>query len=800
MGALLLNMASRNNRDTGTKAACSEKKAISLNGGGGQGKKKQSRTSATMPGFMGALIYIGVIAYATVKGISSQEDNAIGREKTERYCWRLCLAVIYCTTTATLMSSSSMRDRVDRFMSLYLRTGTGARAVTALMVVYNSVQIFLCLRCSYQCIMAYLYYHGPGVHGWLGLEMTRWDWTLPFLTQYSDLKVLDLLDTVWIVTRGSWGHLSLLHVSHHTTMVIPYEVWLAFYDTSAPILYTLIPLMNSIVHALLYIYYTVVLGKESGWRPLRQVANVFYKNRGLLTYIQYTQFPTAIIVSVFAAVHPNGFLAGSICYGLIGVMNAVLFAPLLPFFKKRQHRRRGDTSGSNKKGLETEAQSSRTKKNSLSHNKQNQQTVWVVIEGRAVDVTEFQGVHPGGARILSKLTGRDVTHHFHAFHPKEAMVRKRLASLPTYARSEGSIAPKGSDAKASEGIKKLEADMRKRGFFEPPRPVEAWVRIFELVLLYAAVIPICVWRKNNTRDDSWAGIVLAIMMGMLWGFAGGRCGWLQHDAGHKSLFASRAANVATQAFFLTAGMSGASFEWNRRHNEHHAVTNEHHADPDINTTPLLMFYDEAKAYRPPSRQTSVPKWVLRNQAVLFTPLLCPVVALAWALYAHPLSCIRRKDYKTLLALGASHALRALAATKLTATPLHAVLFVAGIWIIGPAYLFTLFGMSHSTTPVRHDDGELHWARSIFQTTVDASPRSAFASWFCGNLNCQVAHHLWPRMPTSRLSALTDDVAELAKDLGETYHHTTVILALKDMYANLNDVGVRAADDGHVKTA
>jgi fatty acid desaturase 2 (delta-6 desaturase) len=582
-------------------------------------------------------------------------------------------------------------------------------------------------------------------------------------------------------------------------MIIPYELWLAFYDTSAPILYTLIPLMNSIVHALLYTYYTVVLAKQSGWRPLRKVANVFYNNRGRLTYIQYTQFPTAVIVSAVAAIHPDGILSASVCYGLIGAMNAVLFAPLLPFFKKRQ-RHRGDAPSRNK-GLEETVEISRTKNTSTSQNKQRQKTVWVVIEGRAVDVTAFQKVHPGGARIISKLAGRDVTHHFRAFHPNLTMVRKILASLPNYVQPEGSIAPKGSDANASAALEKLEADMRSRGFFDPPQPVESWKRIVELVLLFTSAIPICLWGKNNTQDDYLAGIVLTVFAGVLWGFASGRCGWLQHDAGHKSLFASRAANVATQALCLTVGMSGASFEWNRRHNEHHAVTNEHHADPDINTTPLLMFYDEAKAYRPPSRQMSVPKWVLKYQAVLFTPLLCPAVALAWALYAHPLSCIRRKDYKTLLALGASHTLRALAATKLTATSLHAVLFLACIWVTGPAYLFTLFAMSHTTTPVRHDDGELHWARSVFRTTVDASPRSAFASWFSGNLNCQVAHHLWPGMPTSRLSALTDDVAKLAKDLGESYHCKPVTLALKDMYAHLNDVGIRATGGaGHAKIA
>ena len=34
---------------------------------------------------------------------------------------------------------------------------------------------------------------------------------------------------------------------------------------------------------------------------------------------------------------------------------------------------------------------------------------WLVIEGNVYDVTEWQGKHPGGARILGHYAGQDAT-------------------------------------------------------------------------------------------------------------------------------------------------------------------------------------------------------------------------------------------------------------------------------------------------------------------------------------------------------------------------------------------------------
>ena len=43
--------------------------------------------------------------------------------------------------------------------------------------------------------------------------------------------------------------------------------------------------------------------------------------------------------------------------------------------------------------------------------------LWVAINGRAYDVTEWSKAHPGGQLVLVFLGGKDATEQFRAYHP-----------------------------------------------------------------------------------------------------------------------------------------------------------------------------------------------------------------------------------------------------------------------------------------------------------------------------------------------------------------------------------------------
>lgn len=46
---------------------------------------------------------------------------------------------------------------------------------------------------------------------------------------------------------------------------------------------------------------------------------------------------------------------------------------------------------------------------------------WVIIHGRAYDVTEFMPEHPGGPRIILKYAGKDATEEYEPIHPPDTL-------------------------------------------------------------------------------------------------------------------------------------------------------------------------------------------------------------------------------------------------------------------------------------------------------------------------------------------------------------------------------------------
>ena len=46
---------------------------------------------------------------------------------------------------------------------------------------------------------------------------------------------------------------------------------------------------------------------------------------------------------------------------------------------------------------------------------------WVIIHGKAYDVTEFLPEHPGGPKIILKYAGKDATEEFEPIHPPDTL-------------------------------------------------------------------------------------------------------------------------------------------------------------------------------------------------------------------------------------------------------------------------------------------------------------------------------------------------------------------------------------------
>lgn len=46
---------------------------------------------------------------------------------------------------------------------------------------------------------------------------------------------------------------------------------------------------------------------------------------------------------------------------------------------------------------------------------------WVIVHGRAYDVTEFLPEHPGGPKVILKYAGKDATEEYEPIHPPDTL-------------------------------------------------------------------------------------------------------------------------------------------------------------------------------------------------------------------------------------------------------------------------------------------------------------------------------------------------------------------------------------------
>eukprot|EP00598_Pedospumella_elongata_P006186 CAMPEP_0184978416 /NCGR_PEP_ID=MMETSP1098-20130426/8897_1 /TAXON_ID=89044 /ORGANISM="Spumella elongata, Strain CCAP 955/1" /LENGTH=278 /DNA_ID=CAMNT_0027501539 /DNA_START=90 /DNA_END=926 /DNA_ORIENTATION=+ len=163
---------------------------------------------------------------------------------------------------------------------------------------YNMVQVMLC---SYMCIEA-------GVRAWSAgytlIPCNAFDHANPpiafILYVFYLSKILDFLDTVFIILEKRWKQLSFLHVYHHTSIFLFY--WLNInvgYD--GDVYLTIV--LNGVIHTVMYTYYFVSLHtKEIWWKSaltMSQMVQFVLMNAqaGYLLYYGCSSYPNRIIIA-----------------------------------------------------------------------------------------------------------------------------------------------------------------------------------------------------------------------------------------------------------------------------------------------------------------------------------------------------------------------------------------------------------------------------------------------------------------------------------------------------------------------
>lgn len=371
---------------------------------------------------------------------------------------------------------------------------------------------------------------------------------------------------------------------------------------------------------------------------------------------------------------------------------------------------------------------------------------WIVIKGRIYDVTKFSRIHPGGDIILT-AAGQDATDVFAAFHANTSSWRY----LPTLCIGvvKGPRKTKKSDESYIADVAKMRQTMQSMRLFESSK----WYYTAKTVST-TAICLLAVAILLAAPGSHLAVCLAAVTLAVFWQ----QCGWLAHDFLHHQVFFNRGLNNIAGLIIGNLYQGFSVNWWKSKHNHHHAVPNVTDApsggDPDIATMPILFWSEKLIEGEDLHR---FPKWMLKNQSVLYWPILC-MARISWLIQSIQHQIAPVNPYVTSMLMYISevsilithHALYLYLVSFIKTWPL-VVMFVIISQSLGGLLIGVVFTVGHNAMEVFTEE-ELRATDFVnlqVRSTRDVDPHW-FTDWFCGGLNYQVEHHIWPTIPRHNL--------------------------------------------------
>lgn len=415
---------------------------------------------------------------------------------------------------------------------------------------------------------------------------------------------------------------------------------------------------------------------------------------------------------------------------------------------------------------------------------------WIAIKGRVYDVTSFAKFHPGGD-ILFTAAGLDATDVFAGFHASTDAWRL-LPPLCVGVLENANQPPfPNVDRQYVQDIVDMRKQIRALKLFDSSKLYYAF-KILSTVAICATSIALIMF------SGAWPVVALAaFIMALFWQ----QCGWLAHDFLHHQVFLKRAFN---NLFALLVGNIFQGFSvnwWKKKHNHHHAVPNVTDApaggDPDIATTPILFWSEKLIE----GELEDLPRWMLRNQFLLYLPILC-FARISWLIQSAQHNFVKPNPHITSMTMYVC---------EIAGLVLHHSLFLALVVKVGMMYsvpkalaymmmshawggilLGVVFSVGHNAMDVLTLDElrSVDFVRLQVRTTRNVDPHW-FTDWLCGGLNYQVEHHIFPTVPRHHLPKLAQIFRAFCAKHNIRYTSETLIEGNKAVCQVLRDVS-RAA--------
>jgi len=438
---------------------------------------------------------------------------------------------------------------------------------------------------------------------------------------------------------------------------------------------------------------------------------------------------------------------------------------------------------------------------------------WIVYQNKVYDVSNWYE-HPGGAVIFTHA-GDDMTDIFAAFHASGShnLIKKfYIGDLVV----ESVLHKDQRQRDFEKGYRELRNRLIAMGFFKANKLYYLYKCIFNMLLWVTSVAMVAF--TPSFSASSLGSMLLHLASALLLGLFWQQSGWLAHDFLHHQVFKQRKYGDLAGVFWGNL-MQGYSMQWwKNKHNGHHAVPNLHNStafsqdgDPDIDTMPLLAWsLKQAQSFRQlraDGKDTPMVRFLIRWQAVTYFPILL-LARISWL----------NESFKTAFGLGASteNAKIEMQRKGLQYPVLEKIgILLHWTWVIALStgfgrfslpysimYFFTctcscgfflaiVFGLGHNgmatyDATTRPDFWKLQVTTTRNVTAGHGFPQW-FVDWFCGGLQYQVDHHLFPMMPRHDLTKTHALIESFCKEWGVKYHEADLIDGSLEVLRHLQHV-------------
>jgi fatty acid desaturase/predicted heme/steroid binding protein len=449
----------------------------------------------------------------------------------------------------------------------------------------------------------------------------------------------------------------------------------------------------------------------------------------------------------------------------------------------------------------------------------NEQSPWLVINGKVYDVTEFQTRHPGGDMILLGA-GRHATELFLSHHPSKVIESNMLDKYyigdveeePTQVKAKSHqidmktglnmahlYAPSSQTDFYSVLRHRIE-DYFKKNNIKPRDSPEMYIKTFLSLTVWFILL-----LGTHYLFDS---IILSSICAVLWGFANANIGMsVMHDGNHGGYSDSPIINRIMGGTFDFLG--GSSFVWKMIHSVgHHVHTNVEEIDPDIHT---------AEPHFRKIKGIQKHHWWYRYQHI-YLPFMYSI--LLFELFARDFIAMLKGSWGGVPFQPAPRrewiifwSTKAWFVTNFFLGPyfyhgdlMRVVLLNCVALLIAGELLVLMFQVNHVTQAATsfHADSNGVVAKDWAISQVEGSSNFASGSWLwnhiSGGLNHQTEHHLFPTISHVHYPKIHPIVKKTCEEYGVSYNsYPTFFDAIKGHFGLLMDMGAAGVKyDYHVE--